>query len=517
MTNGTEGNSKGQLQHDEPKRETPLPWGKLSVLLAVRLAEPINFTLVTPFIYEMVGGFDAVHDPKDISFYAGLLLTMYSVCKAATAMYWGTLSDRIGRRPVILLGLLGNLATSVLFGVSKSFKWALVVRSLNGLFTGNSAVIKSVVAEISDDTNRSRMMALLPLMWNLGSMLGGAIGGLSVDPVNKYPALFGNSKVFREYPYLLPCLIGSTTTVFGLVVGFFQLEETHFDRSTEYNRAMPNNENTPLLSEEASGSDSNNDETEKSSKWDILTPTVVRVLVTNTIMVLAISMHVQLYPIFVATSTEVGGLGMSSQSIGYTMAISGLAVIYLQLAFYPWLERKLGALSCYRHGLWLLALFSVAFPFLSVIAARMQKTPNLYLGFILKSSAVFSSNYFLFWLLLVVLLLIRTVGDILAFTSISMLVANIAPRKSDLGFMNGLQQQTMAIAHMIGPLISGYLWSWSIKHSFPYPLNSHFVWILGGISLGISWYMTRSIPDSVNVFASGSKSSSRKEPDNEAT
>ncbi|KAJ2218198.1 hypothetical protein IW143_003247, partial [Coemansia sp. RSA 520] len=65
-------------------KETPLPWTQLSALLAVRLAEPINFTLVMPFIYEMVEGFDVVKNPQDVSFYAGLLLTSYSICQAIT-------------------------------------------------------------------------------------------------------------------------------------------------------------------------------------------------------------------------------------------------------------------------------------------------------------------------------------------------------------------------------------------------------------------------------------------------
>ncbi|KAJ2524489.1 hypothetical protein GGI11_000781 [Coemansia sp. RSA 2049] len=130
----------------------------------------------------MVKDFDIVHDPKDISLYAGILLTSYHFLRILTVMYWGILSDRIGRRPVVLFGLLGDLLTFALFGISKSFTWAVVVRCLNGLFTGSSVVVKPMAAEISDDTNRARVMAMLPLMWHLGTMVGGAIGGLLVDP-----------------------------------------------------------------------------------------------------------------------------------------------------------------------------------------------------------------------------------------------------------------------------------------------------------------------------------------------
>ncbi|KAJ2497750.1 hypothetical protein IWW47_003577, partial [Coemansia sp. RSA 2052] len=72
---------------------------------------------------------------------------------------------------------------------------ALLVRMAAGVFAGNAAVMKSAMAEIADDTNRSRMMALLPLTWNVGSMVGSGIGGVFSNPATQLPGLFGGSKL----------------------------------------------------------------------------------------------------------------------------------------------------------------------------------------------------------------------------------------------------------------------------------------------------------------------------------
>ncbi|KAJ2551196.1 hypothetical protein EV175_003783 [Coemansia sp. RSA 1933] len=104
-------------------------------------------------------------------------------------------------------------------------------------------------------------------------------------------------------------------------------------------------------------------------------------------------------------------------------------------------------------------------------------------------------------------------GDTLAFSSIYIIVANVAPRKNCLGLINGLQQQINSITTMVGPLIWGYAWSWSIKHSFSYPFNSHFAWILSSITCLIGWYIALKIPDSVNMFASGSNEQHNNESD----
>ncbi|KAJ2157750.1 hypothetical protein GGF46_004283 [Coemansia sp. RSA 552] len=460
--------------------------------------------LVMPFLYKMIEGFDIVKDSKDVSFYAGLLFTSFSVCQGITTMYWGPLSDRIGRRPVILMGLMGDLLTFVLFGLSRSYKWAIITRSLNGLFAGNSAVVKSVMAEISDDTNRPRMMAILPLLWNVGAIAGSALGGILADPANQYPSVFGHIKLFHTFPYLLPCMVGSITTATGLVIGIFKLKETLVVDNDDA-------ETAPLLREQERPAP----RVGPLSLWSLLTPTATRVMAANVLMVLSNGMATWLYNIFAATSPEDGGLGFGPRGIGFSLGISSISVLYIQLVLYPRLASKYGPLGCFKRGLVIMAAYYLAIPWLSGLSASIEgslagKTfvrlpaPDNWM------SAV-GLKYGTLWVLLISLLVVRITGDMLAYTSINLIVTNIAPSSANLGSINGLQQLGATVSRIIAPLLAGVLWGWSLKHGLPYPFNSHLVWVLCAAVMAVAWKMARAMPASVNVYASGSPASEESE------
>jgi MFS family permease len=105
-------------------------------------------------------------------------------------MFWGSLSDRFGRRPILLLGLLGNLSTIILFGFSETFVWTIAARAANGLLNGNIGVAKSYLLEVSDDTNSAKAFGVLGVTWGVGVMIGPVIGGYLSNPVDKHPHIF---------------------------------------------------------------------------------------------------------------------------------------------------------------------------------------------------------------------------------------------------------------------------------------------------------------------------------------
>ncbi|KAJ2195110.1 hypothetical protein IW144_003620 [Coemansia sp. RSA 522] len=456
----------------------------------------------------MVADFNVAKSPKDIASYASILVAVFPICQIMTIMYWSRLSDCIGRRPVLIIGLFGYLVSSLMFGISRSFYWALFARCINGLLAGNVAVIKSVFAEISDDTNRPRMMSLLSLMWNVGSVSGAAIGGIFADPASQYPRIFGHIEIFGVFPYLLPCLVGSSVTVFGLVMSIFKMEEALERKPASRTMESRTSHTFPALSTSTLSTNSTDMVVEHAqpvqrSMRELLTPTVVRVMATNVVMGLGVAMSDQAYPVFAASDLSDGGLGFAARGIGVSLAISGVAGMYLQLSAYPKLERKYGALDCYQHGQMILIPVYLAIPLLSLLASSKvsidTNTPVLpspsWMPFALHTCAL--------WLLLVILLLARTTGTVLVFTSINLLTVNLAPSKSELGFMNGTQQIALISTRIIGPIIAGAIWTWSIKHSFPYPFNSHMVWVVCAAFIAVSLYMSHKIPESVNTFAAG--------------
>lgn len=111
----------------------------------------------------------------------GLLMSIYSVMQFLFSPFWGSLSDRIGRRPVILIGLLGGGFSYVLFAFSSSLTLLFVARALAGLFGGNISTAHAYIADVTKPEERSKGMGLIGAAFGLGFIFGPLIGaGLGI-------------------------------------------------------------------------------------------------------------------------------------------------------------------------------------------------------------------------------------------------------------------------------------------------------------------------------------------------
>lgn len=144
-----------------------------------------------------------------------------------TGVFWGRASDRFGRKPVILVGLLCTMLASIFLGFSQNLSWAIVARGISGSVNGNVGILRTAVAELVPQKQlQPKAFSIMPLIWTIGSILGPALGGTLANPVARYPRIFGNSEFFSQFPFALPNLVASFFFLVGLSAGILFLRET---------------------------------------------------------------------------------------------------------------------------------------------------------------------------------------------------------------------------------------------------------------------------------------------------
>lgn len=107
----------------------------------------------------------------------GFLIAVYSLMQFLLMPFWGRLSDKIGRRPVLLISLFASFAGYVIWGFSNSLPLLFLARIVAGAGNANLAVAQAYVADVTSEENRTKGMAMIGIAFGLGFVLGPAIGG----------------------------------------------------------------------------------------------------------------------------------------------------------------------------------------------------------------------------------------------------------------------------------------------------------------------------------------------------
>lgn len=144
----------------------------------------------------------------------GFLMASYSLTQFIAAPFWGRISDRYGRRPVLLVTLAGAAVSYVLLGFSNSLLMLFIARGLGGFMAGNISAAFAYVADITTPENRSRGMGIIGAAFGLGFIAGPAIGGILAgpDPINA--------------DFRTPSLAAAGLSTFALTLALFMLKES---------------------------------------------------------------------------------------------------------------------------------------------------------------------------------------------------------------------------------------------------------------------------------------------------
>ncbi len=144
----------------------------LAVLFGVVIVDLVGFGIVMPILpfYADEHGASATE--------LGTIFTAYAAAQFVCAPLWGRLSDRIGRRPVMLGTIAGTALSLLLLGLAPSLLWIFAARCLAGAFAANIGVASAYIADVTPDEERTRWMGMLGASFGVGFVLGPAIGGI---------------------------------------------------------------------------------------------------------------------------------------------------------------------------------------------------------------------------------------------------------------------------------------------------------------------------------------------------
>ena len=145
----------------------------LFVIFTTVVVDLIGFGMVIP----LVGLYGRHYGATSLQL--AILGGIYSIMQFFFAPFWGSLSDRIGRRPVILVSLAGSALSYLIFSLAPSFVWLLVARAFGGLFAANISAAQAYIADVTSKADRARGMGLIGAAFGIGFTLGPPLGGIA--------------------------------------------------------------------------------------------------------------------------------------------------------------------------------------------------------------------------------------------------------------------------------------------------------------------------------------------------
>jgi MFS family permease len=143
----------------------------MPVLFLIVFIDLVGFGLVIPLLPFYAARFGA--SPEGVT----ILLTVYSLVSMVTAPLWGRLSDRIGRRPVLIVSTLASALAYLWLGFAGSLWMLYAARAIAGACAGNIAAAQAYIADVTTPENRARGMGMIGAAFGLGFIVGPALGG----------------------------------------------------------------------------------------------------------------------------------------------------------------------------------------------------------------------------------------------------------------------------------------------------------------------------------------------------
>ncbi len=362
---------------------------RLITIVLIVFVDLLGFSLILP----LLPFYAQTYGASDIL--VGLLVASYAAAQLVGAPLLGRLSDRYGRRPVLLASILGTFIGFVLLGVARTLWLLFVSRILDGLTGGNISVARAYISDVTGEKDRARGLGMIGAAFGLGFIIGPAAGGL----------LSGLGATLGEWGrFGLPALSAAALALANLIAVFFILPESLTADSRQKNAAAPR---APL--------------TLQALARALNHPRVGVLLQSQFVFYLAFAMFQTIFALYAARR-----LGLDARQTAYILSYVGILLVLVQ----GFLVGRLAGRFRDTH------LLVICIGIMAVSLLGWAYAPNVPV-------------------LLGVLIPIAASGGVFGTVAISALSKSVAPE--EVGGMMGIATSLESVTRVIGPSLGGLL------------------------------------------------------------
>ena len=393
-----------------PKLKTPA----LAVLFATVFINLVGFGLVVPLLPFFAQSLQAE------AWQITLMFSAYSLGQFFAEPFWGRLSDRIGRKPVLLMTLIANALGYLMLAFVPNIWLAIAVRLFTGLGAGNISTVQGYVADVTPPEQRAGRMGLIGAAFGLGFIVGPGLGGLLTQPQ------------FGRLGYQLPIFLAAALAAVAAVGVVVFLRESRA-------KADPAAPRPPFLAGLKDARDN---------------AVVSRVLVVTLIYMAGFSAMESVFGLWSESRYQWG-----AREVGLSFMIVGIVSTLNQGFFAGRLARRFGESRVLATGM---LLFGTSLVLQVLAPVAWFPATRLELGAI--TIPVVQG-----WIIPIVMA-IGACGMSLAMPNISAMISRASPPDRQ-GAMLGLNMASSSVARIFGPMIAGALFS-GLGHDWPFVIGA---------------------------------------------
>lgn len=268
---------------------------KLLTLFLIVFIDLLGFSIILPLLPFYADSFGAT--PTQV----GLLVASYAAAQLVGAPVLGRISDRLGRKPVLLISLTGTLIGFLMLGFANSLAMLFASRILDGFTGGNISVAQAYITDITDENNRAKGLGMLGAAFGLGFIIGPAVGG-----------------VLSVYGFATPAFVAAGLSLISILGVMLFLPESLTDAARS---ALANREQQKFSIE---------------NLWQTINrPRVGPILNVRFFYGLAFATFQTIFPLYAQYK-----LGLDARSTGFVLTYVGILVVFVQGFLVGWLASR---------------------------------------------------------------------------------------------------------------------------------------------------------------------------------